>query len=141
MNWYSSDRVTFGEYVWLKRDESTLSLYPLAECLSYVINSFQPLDYWLRQIFPSTEPHYAGGDPGWEITNYDPDTGEMLYDETGNIKYHAWTNEDISGLDPCEGEYDEATVKKHVLRTLENFRHAHPERTKEVDEVIARYQL
>lgn len=133
MSWYSSDRVSFGEYVWLMHDEDDAGLYPLAECLSYAINSYQPLDYFLGGLLTDDELALSGGDPGWSwYREKQPD---------GTYKYHAWTYSEISGLDPCEGEYDEATVKKYVRRTLENFRKAHPERAKEVEDVIAKYQL
>jgi hypothetical protein len=101
--------------------------------LSYAIAVNYPLDYFLGGILTGDESAPSGGDPGW-----------VLYQdrvEQGRIIYHAWTNADISELDPCEADYDEATVKLHVRRTLDNFAKAHPERQADVDKVIAKYAL
>jgi hypothetical protein len=107
------------------------NIEPLLYCLSFAIQLNRPLDYFLPGIL--TGEGTSGGDPGW-----------VMYPERrsdGRTVYVAWTNPDMSDLDPCEGEYDEATVKLHVRRTLNNFAHAHPESTAEVDRLVAKYGL
>ncbi|RCS56430.1 hypothetical protein DU000_12500 [Parvibium lacunae] len=111
----------------------TENIAPLLWCLDFAIVPHYPVDYFLPGIFTDDENALGGGDPGW--------VWHREKQSDGTYRYYAWTVEDTSYLDPCEGEYDEATVKYHVRRALENFRQAHPERNAEVDEVIAKYAL
>jgi PAS domain-containing protein len=140
MTWRKASERRIGNYIWWDSEVESESLLPLLECLSYAIEINRPVDFFIRRILPADQPHYAGADPGWEVTNAHPD-GSLMRDAEGRVLYRAWTIEDISGLDPAEGEYDEATVRLHIRRTLDNFRAAHPERAAEVDEVIAKYGL
>ena len=126
----ASEKQIGGNYTWWDADTESEALLPLLYCIGNAIPHV-PLDYFLRGIFTGIGP--CGGDPGWGI--------EKKSAADGKVFYWAYCLPDISGLDPCEGEYDEATVKKHVRRTLENFRKAHPERAAEVNEVISKYQL
>jgi len=108
---------------------------PLLYCLGFAIENVkgQPVDYFLRAFFSDDKESPSGGDPGW-----------LLYRdrvELGRTIYHAFTVPDASGLDPHEADYDEATVKRLVRRTLENFRAAHPERSNEIDAVVSKYGL
>lgn len=125
-----SEKQIGGNYTWWDADFDSVDLLPLLYCIGNAI-PYQPLDYYLQGIFTDQGP--CGGDPGWGI--------EKKITTDGKKVYWAYSNAEISGLDPCEGDYDEETVKKHVRRTLENFRKSHPERSREVDEVVAKYQL
>ena len=123
----------YGGYVSVDWEVDGEDIEPLLWCLRFVVGYYQPLDYFLRGVLTGEESAPSGGDPGW-----------LMYPERladGRTVYQAWTNPDISYIDPCEGVYDEATVKRLVRRTLENFRKAQPERSVEVDEVIAKYCL
>jgi hypothetical protein len=57
----------------------------------------------------------------------------MLYDPSGKIIYRVWIDEDISYLESGVGIYEEAIIKYHVRRTLENFRAIHPASSSEID--------
>jgi hypothetical protein len=108
---------------------------PLLYCLGFAVENVagKPVDYFLRGILNGDEDAPSGGDPGW-----------VLYRdrfENGQVVYHAFTNPEMSGLDPSEADYDEVTVKLHVRRTLDNFAKAHPERQAEVREVVTKYRL
>ena len=113
-------------------------LAPLLWCLGFVITD-RELDFYLQGTF--TGKGLCGGDPGWQLFPEKDDVGRPVLDESDKPMFYAWTDPDISGLNPHEGTYDEATVKKHVRATLENFRKAHPGRSPEVDKVIVRYEL
>lgn len=128
-----------GNYIRWDAEKEPATLRPLLECLRFAINDLAPLDYWIGRMFPASEPQYAGGDPGWQITNYDPATGEILSDADGAAAYRCWIHPDY--CDVTEGEYDVATLKSHIHRTLMNFAEAHPDRRAEVEEVVARYTL
>jgi hypothetical protein len=131
MTWRKSSETKIGgNYTWFDKDKDSLELLPLLYCIGNTTHA-SSIDYYLKGIFTGVGP--CGGDPGWQLF---PDD-----DYIDKKMFYAWTNADISGLDPHEGTYDEATVKKHVRATLENFRKAHPERSIEVDEVILRFLL
>ena len=128
----ASETLAGGNYTWYDFEVDGAHLLPLLYCIGHAVHR-RPLDYFFKGIFTDDELAPGGGDPGWSwYRELQPD---------GTYDYHAWTYEDISGLDPCEGVYDEATVKLHVHRTLLNFAEAHPDRATEVNEVIARYGL
>lgn len=127
-----SEKQIGGNYTWWDAETDSPDLLPLLYCIGNAVPS-RPLDRFLRGIFTDDENALGGGDPGWTWFR------ELRSD--GTYEYHAWTYGDVSGLDPCEGVYDEATVKQHVHRTLVNFAAAHPDRKTEVEEVIARYKL
>ncbi len=124
------NKTQIGNYVFQDSDDRAGALLPLLQCLRFAVALNRPLDYFLKGIF--TGEGTCGGDPGWVIE-------KIIADDT-SAKYYAFISEDCCDP-PNEGTYDEATVKKHVRATLENFRKAHPERTIEVDEVIARFGL
>lgn len=110
-------------------------------CLRFLIVDHLPLDYWLSRIFPAIEKRYAGGDPGWEITNVQLDTGDALCDSMGRAIYRVWIDESISYLESGVGFYEEAIVKHHVRRTLENFRAMHPAYSIEIDALVLKYGI
>lgn len=118
-----------GNYVWRDPNDETNFLLPLLECLRFAVTLNRTLDYFLEGVFTGKGP--CGGDPGWVIER-------TAIDKL--VKYQVHISEDFCDP-PNEGTYDEATVKKHVRATLENFRAAHPERSGEVDEVIIRFSL
>jgi hypothetical protein len=133
MTWRkASERLIGGNYTWWDAEKDSAALLPLLYCIGNAI-PHEPLDYFLRGIFTDDKLAPGGGDPGWTWYR------DRLPD--GSYTYHAWTNEDSSGLDPCEGDYDEATVKLHVYRTLMNFAETHSESKDEVEDVVARYAL
>jgi hypothetical protein len=131
----------WGGYVSVDWDCDGDNIEPLLWCLRFLIVDHLPLDYWLSRIFPAIEKRYAGGDPGWEITNVDLDTGDMLYDPSGKIIYRVWIDEDISYLESGVGIYEEAIIKYHVRRTLENFRAINPASSSEIDALVLKYGL
>ena len=52
-----------GDYVEVFDEDPYL--LPLLHCIRFAIETGNvPLDDWIRQILPPTEPHFAGGDPG-----------------------------------------------------------------------------
>ncbi|WP_217900187.1 hypothetical protein [Noviherbaspirillum humi] len=121
-----------GNYTWWDSENDSHTLLPLLYCVGNAL-PYQPLDYFLRGIFTDDPLAPGGGDPGWVWYREKQDDG--------TYRYYAWTYAEMSGLDPCEGDYDEATVKRLVRETLENFRKAHPDRAAEIDEVINKYDL
>lgn len=127
-----SEKRIGGNYTWWDADRDSVVLLPLLYCIGNAL-PYRPLDYFLRGLFTDDELAPGGGDPGW-VWYRDKK-------EDGSYTYHAWTNEDISGLTPSEADYDEVTVKLHVRRTLDNFEQAHPDRASEVQAVIQRYDL
>jgi hypothetical protein len=133
MTWRKASERRIGTYVWWDSATESVELLPLLECLSYAIESNRPLDYFLRGILGGDATAPSGGDPGW-----------VLYQdhlEGGRVIYHAFTDPEMSGLDPNEGDYDEWTVKLHVRRALDNFVTAHPDQANEVRDVVLKYGL
>jgi len=59
----------------------------------------------------------------------------------GKIIYRVWIDEDISYLESGVGFYEEAIVKHHVRRTLENFRAVHPAYSIEIDALVQKYEI
>lgn len=128
----ASEQQVGGNYTWWDAEQDSPLLLPLLYCIGNAI-PHQPLDYFLRGLFTDDELAPGGGDPGWAWHRH------MRAD--GTLAYRVWTHEEVSGLECNEGEYDEATVKHHIYRTLLNFAEARPEHGDEVREVIARYHL
>lgn len=128
-----------GNYTWYDSRKDPPEILPLLYCIGAILQG-RDINSWVQRLLPPNDPHYAAGDPGWEIRNVD-DSRNLLLDANGKFVYHAWTDESMSGLHPSEGIYDEDMVKIHLHKTLVNFAEAHPDRKTEVDEVIARYTL
>lgn len=133
MKWRKvTERQIGGNYTWWDSECDSVDLLPLLYCIGNAV-PYRPLDYFLRGIFTDDAMAPGGGDPGWGWWRERKDDGHYLY--------HAWTNPDISALEPFEADYDEVTVKRCVRRTLEDFSEAHPDRKAEVEEVIMRFGL
>ncbi|MCB6182925.1 hypothetical protein LIN78_05105 [Leeia sp. TBRC 13508] len=47
----------------------------------------------------------------------------------------------LTGVEPPYGEYDEATVKRYVLRTMREYARVHPEAATQIAQWIQQYQL
>jgi hypothetical protein len=90
-----------------------------------------PLDRWLQKII--TDDGGFGGDPGWSM--------EHILLDGGMDAYRVWADPDISGIEPAEATYDATTVYQVLQKSLIAFGEAYPERSKEVQEVLGRYQL
>jgi hypothetical protein len=106
-----------GSYVVVDLELERDDIVVLVEALSYAILPNHRVDKYLQGIFTGIGP--SGGDPGWAI--------DRTVNEAGVAVYDVFMSGDISGQDIEEARYDEATVKRHVRRTLENFAAAHPE--------------
>jgi hypothetical protein len=123
----------YAGYVSVDWERDGDDVEPLLWCLRFAVSDAFPFDYFLRGILLGDDDAPSGGDPGWVMYP------ERLKD--GRKIYRAWTNPDMSYLDPCEGQYDEATAKRLVRRTLENYAKANPEFSSNVQEVIEKYGL
>lgn len=111
---------------------------PLLWCLLGILS--EPLDPYLGGILPLGKPGYCGGDPGWEISTNDTDNNER-FDDQGRRMYFAWTDPEMSGLNPNAAWYSEDVVRHHLRRVLENFLKVHPDRKVEVDSLVLKYKL
>jgi hypothetical protein len=120
-----------GNYVIVDWDCERGDIAPLVEALSYAIQANRRVDFFLEGIFTGNGP--SGGDPGWAI--------DRATDQIVERQFHVYMSSDISGHDIDEAVYDEATVKRHVRRTLENFAAMHPDRKQEVEEALLKYKL
>jgi hypothetical protein len=123
----------WGGYVSVDWELDGDNVEPLLWCLSFAVVDHFPLDYFLHGILTGDDAAPSGGDPGW-----------LLYPERvdgGGVIYRAWTDSAMSYLEPCEGDYDEVTVKRLVRRTLENFAKANPQHRPQVESLINEYSL
>jgi len=119
-------------------------------CLAWVFHT-SPLDGHLRGILYNPKNHpelktleatgWCGGDPGWEIDGNNDETGGGYYNEAGQSVFRCWALADISGIEPDTAYYTVEEVRHYIRLALDNIAQQHPERTKEVQEVIARYWL
>jgi hypothetical protein len=133
MKWRkATERQVGGNYTWWDSACESIILLPLLYCIGNAIPC-RPLDYFLKGIFTDDEMAPGGGDPGWVWWRERQSDGSYLY--------YAWTDPEMSALEPFEASYDEITVKRYVRRTLENYAEAHPERQAEVVEVITKFGL
>ncbi|WP_432239976.1 hypothetical protein [Herbaspirillum robiniae] len=119
-------------------------------CLAWVFHT-SPLDDYLRGILLNNLVDPAGGDPGWylnlisrrEAADYSEQWDACIvhssHPELGC--YEAWALADISGIEPETAYYTVEEVRHYIRLALDNIAQQHPERTKEVQEVIARYRL
>lgn len=119
-------------------DEDRLAL--LSYCLLFALHA-SPLDCYLKNILaPADFRGYCGGDPGWEIDGCEDD-GSALFDESGQRVFRCWALADISDIKPETAYYTVEEVRHYILLALHNIARQHPERSKEVQEVITRYGL
>jgi len=107
-------------------------LAPLLYCIYEIINGGEDLEYYLRGTIGKDPIEPVGGDPGWSLIPEIQDNGRTAY--------YAWVNE-IMGLEPNEGEYEENIVKFHIRQGLENVIKEQPNRKDEIYDIFSRYEL
>jgi hypothetical protein len=100
-----------GNYTVFDQDKDDDSTRPLLEALRFAIQPYKPLSYFLDGIF--LDIGFTGGDPGWVI--------ERRLGGPEGKTFWVYLSSDYSYEEEDEFWYDEATVKRHVRRTLENF--------------------
>lgn len=141
-------KVWIGDYVSFDAETQDMVLLPLLECLRYAIRPDRPADFFLKSLLGEDGP--GGGDPGWSI-HWIPKESEALFPDAWGLCmsglpgeggcYEAWTNQEISDLDPPCAYYSKLVVYRHVREVLENFRLGNPKREREVDSIIKRFEF
>lgn len=136
-------KLRIGHCVYFDSVRDSSDILPLLVCLSYAIERNHPVNFYLNSLLGQEGP--SGGDPGWSIHWIDR-AEDALFPEDWKrcMKYvpeheagcfEAWTEKNISNLDPYCAYYPKNVVFHHTLVALGNFKEAHPERTDEIDEV------
>jgi len=101
--------------------------------LIYVLPTYddRPIDRWLKDIL--IDGGGLSGDPGWEI--------EHISSESGCGVYRVWADPDMSGIEPAEAIYSIEVVRHAVWESLLALSETYPNKAKEVQEIICRYNL
>ena len=108
-------------------------LVPLLWCLGFAIQGGGDLECFLRGIIGKDPLEPVGGDPGWQLYSEPQDDGTDLY--------YAWVDEEIIGIEPNEGLYDEKTVKFYIRQGLDNVLKEQPNRKIEIEKIFKKYKL
>lgn len=106
---------------------------PLLYCIYEIINGGKDLEYYLRGTIDKDPMEPVGGDPGWQLYS------EIQKD--GTELYHAWVDEEMIGIEPSEGWYDEKTVKFYIRQGLDNILKEQPNREAEIYSIFKKYDL
>lgn len=129
-------------------DRLELLLY----CIRNAVNwGSTPLDGYLKGILLNNLIDAAGGDPGWYlnlVANRDQAdyqeqwaacVAQSKHPELGC--YEAWALSDISDIELDTAYYTVEEVRHYIRMALDSIAAQYPERSREVQEVIARYGL
>lgn len=108
-------------------------MFPLLWGLDYAIEINFPIEEFVQGLFTDYENAPSGGDPGWAIYKDRVEDGRAIF--------HAWTDPNMSYLDPSEADYEEWIVKRRVREALEEFLLSYPSRAALVARLIERYEL
>ncbi|KQG94628.1 hypothetical protein Q5X60_01835 [Acinetobacter baumannii] len=108
-------------------------LAPLLYCIYEMVNGGDDLEYYLRGTIGKDPMEPVGGDPGWSLI-------PQIQDDGKTTMYYAWVDE-IMGLEPNEGEYEESIVKYHIRLGLEKVLKEQPSRKAEIYDIFKRYEL
>jgi hypothetical protein len=101
--------------------------------LMYVLPTHddRPIDRWLKDIL--FKDGGLGGDPGWEM--------EYIPNKFNQGVYRVWADPDMSGIEPAEAIYSTEVVYHAVWESLLALSETYPNKAKEVQEIIYRYNL
>ncbi|MDR2155130.1 MAG: hypothetical protein LBE78_08925 [Burkholderiaceae bacterium] len=91
----------------------------------------RPIDRWLKDIFVSGGG--LSGDPGWEI--------EHISEKSDYDVYRVWADPEMSGIEPAETIYSAEVVRHAIWESLLALSETYPNKAKEVQEIIFRYNL
>ncbi|OUY05869.1 hypothetical protein [Acinetobacter populi] len=116
---------------YINEEGCSIKLMPLLWCLGFGVLGGQDLEYYLRGIIGKNPMEPVGGDPGWNL---------IPEEQNGETIYYAWVDE-MMGLEPNEGCYDEITVKYHIRKGLENVLKEQPHRKDEINRIFKKYDL
>ncbi|MCB6182931.1 hypothetical protein LIN78_05140 [Leeia sp. TBRC 13508] len=113
-------------------DAESESHYPLIYCIVFAFPATDraQIDYYIDSVFNFGG---AGGDPAWHISRFTDDAGRTMY----SAEYETF----ITGVETQYGEYDEATVKRYVLKAMRKYARLHPEAATHIEQLIQQYQL
>jgi hypothetical protein len=113
--------------------ENGHSQAPLLYCISQIIHGGEDLEYYLLGVIGKDPMEPVGGDPGWQLYSDLQKNGTELY--------YAWVDEEMTGIEPNEGWYDEKTVKFYIREGLENVLKEQPNRKIEIEKIFKKYNL
>ena len=116
-------------------DAESESHFPLVYCVAFAFPARDRKDdwYYVPRLFDTSRSGDAGGDPGWHISRFT--------DEAGHVMYSAEYETHLTGVEPPYGEYDEAIVKRYVVRTMREYARVHPESATQIEQLIQQYRL
>ena len=106
---------------------------PLLYCIYEMIHGGKDLEYYLRGTIGKDPMEPVGGDPGWQLYSEVQEDGTELY--------YAWVDEEMIGIEPTEGWYDEKTVKYYIRQGLESVLKEQPSRRDETEKIFIKYDL
>lgn len=143
-------KVRLGYCVYFDADRQDAGLLPLLECLSHAIGPRRPIDRFVRHYI-GENGGVAGGDPGWSV-DWISDANNALFPEAwkrcmnsvpegdGGC-FEAWTDQNISCLDPPYGYYPKSIVLRYTIEALEALSSLHVELKVEIDSLIEKFRM